>query len=42
MKDFFLQSLKQPMGDDLGGEDLDEMMDEMESGGGDDDSDDFA
>jgi putative FmdB family regulatory protein len=39
----WMRKMGKEMGDDLGGEDLDEMMDEMESGGGaDDDSDDFA
>jgi putative FmdB family regulatory protein len=38
----WMRKMGKEMGDDLGGEDIDEMMDEMESGGGDDDSDDFA
>jgi hypothetical protein len=38
----WMRKMGKEMGDELGGEDLDEMMDDMESGGGDDDSDDFA
>jgi putative FmdB family regulatory protein len=38
----WMRKMGKEMGDDFGGGDIDEMMDEMESGGGDDDSDDFA
>jgi putative FmdB family regulatory protein len=37
----WMRKMGREMGDDLGGEDFDEMMDEVESGGG-DDSDDFS